>query len=755
MGKVNYRIVTLVAALGGAVLSAIALAFLVTALIEFRAEDFFTASVTKDFTNLGTCVETLTTDQLKELNYDDTGIDCKEDTDQGNRYNLLNTLRSNIHGAYYAYHSATTGTASKAAHDPGDHLETVISAMVAHVLGKQTAFYPTPATFVNVGLNFTIVYEALSLVASTDIPVSCDDIYGINYASAIAGEAALEQFIKDIREGRLKSDGKQKSTWPLADFVTNCNNEAQTAGVDYLPAGQAKPEDPLTADHIKYMYAHCIAQFEFASVGTSAWSGTYGIPLPGIEPGPYFYPYPQAAGFNSSSTYSTRTRMYLGQRFGLSVWAYVPMFLACCFLLGDSIVFFFAEALMPMTLADQYAFSGNALDNTRDSLVIMATSKSSRRKRLALGFAAVAAAYIFYGVFIAGPWGFWYTNLPRPICEKSAASPAIGSEPSHGVPQIGWKGTKGGWKTDYDATWYDVAALATMLLVLLLLPLTTTSLFRGLNQAANNADEGRTTESKIQERAKFVHNDAAYRFMQQVLVGPMVVGILVAIVGQSISGARFGMAWAEGVVEQEKAADGTPLFDEVALSEDVYDQTVATLSVVVACGLVFAVAIQRHLINGVGCFSAGLFFGWVALVAVLALPLTIYAASRSIFTENSANEDCAAFPRSSHEFENDLCIARFWTLLVGGGLFLGAVAIITILGLLEAFPALFANRNKAAVNMPETQELAPIMRTTGPGNASAAPYQSFFQPKFKAAKPKTANEFLYGTGRISAPPMRR
>ena len=36
----------------------------------------------------------------------------------------------------------------------------------------------------------------------------------------------------------------------------------------------------------KYMYAHCVAQFQYASVGSNAWQGTYGIPLPGIEAGP-------------------------------------------------------------------------------------------------------------------------------------------------------------------------------------------------------------------------------------------------------------------------------------------------------------------------------------------------------------------------------------------------------------------------------------------------------------------------------------
>ena len=54
------------------------------------------------------------------------------------------------------------------------------------------------------------------------------------------------------------------------------------------------------------MYAHCVAQFQFASVGTQAWEGTYGIPLPGIEPCPFFYPYPQTDGFNSSASYTMR-----------------------------------------------------------------------------------------------------------------------------------------------------------------------------------------------------------------------------------------------------------------------------------------------------------------------------------------------------------------------------------------------------------------------------------------------------------------
>ena len=71
---------------------------------------------------------------------------------------------------------------------------------------------------------------------------------------------------------------------------------------------------------------------------------------------------------------------------------------------------------------------------------------------------------------------------------------ATGAEPDHGVPQIFWKGTKGGWKADWDATWYDLAALLVMLFrahpaaahhVL--------EFSRNLNKSVNNDTGGRTT----------------------------------------------------------------------------------------------------------------------------------------------------------------------------------------------------------------------------------------------------------------------
>ena len=108
--------------------------------------------------------------------------------------------------------------------------------------------------------------------------------------------------------------------------------------------------------------------------------------------------------------------------------------------------------------------------------------------------------------------------------------------------------------------------------------------------------------------------------------------------------------------------------------------------------------------------------------------------------------------------ELDACASLHGLLVKKSSKSQSGVLVITVLGLLEAFPALFANRNKAAVNMPKAQELNPIMRSTGPANSVSASFRSasepFFKPMVGKSKSMSANEFLYGA-KIAAPPLRR
>lgn len=786
---VNYRIITIFSSVASAILCGVALTFLATSLAKYRAEDFFTATKTHDFTALGTCVEYVTDAQLKSLGYQKQDIECNAKIDRGNRGNMRNTLAVSVHGLYYTQYNSDGLVKEYVGADPPDYtiseidtaLAAATSAAITATVGGAAAEVATLGVDeghwsgrVPAGVNFTTAYLALHYVAEQTVPTDCDLIYGRTEADIEADAYGELAFMAAIRKGRDDGPLDVKETWPLKDIVIDCNDAANAAPGTFPISADA----PVTDQQKALLHAHCYAQFLFASVGTDPGAGTFAVPLPGVEPGPTFLPYPHAKGFNSTSSYSTKARMYLGYRFGLSLFAYVPMALATCFLLADAVAFFVAEITMPAVLVELQKFTPTRIAYIRDSLVIAATTKASRRKRLAYGGLAFAVALLFYLLFIGGPWGVWYSNTPRPICEEG--------EPDHGgsVSMGLWKGTNGGWKSDWDATWYDLATLFTQFFVLLLLPITTTGLGRDVNRQIGNGDqtEGRLYAKRIQDEIQLVHTKREYRTMMNGVVYLLMLGIVVLIAGQASSGARFGMAWAEGVVEYEVDGYGVPIFDEKQLSEVIYDQTIATMALVVACALVFGAIIQRHLFGGVGCLAAVAFFAWLGLIVVFALPLLIYASLRSIFHHDAANDECAVFPRSSHEFENDLCTSRFWTFLIGGAIFLVGVLAITAMGFKEALTGVLKTRKKASVPYnaggrakapredsaffragPSTTVATPLTddvdvddEGNGEGGHALGGYRSsdnFFNFKTKLGKTTDTNKFLYAP-RMGVPSAR-
>ena len=688
-----YRWITIVAAAASAALCAFAIYFNVMALVKYRTDDFLTATSTKDFTTLGTCVEFITNDQLKGAGYDKSDIECND----ANKDSLRNTLAVSVHGIYYAYYAA--GVTS---HTMQHVAETVLST----ALNKEVVAF---------GVNFSVAYDALQLVSEQAVPTAggCESIYGLTKADLAAAEI---NYMNELRGGRLDDDGKDQPMWPSTKIPIVCNEEtgdkATTNTITVFDDATLTPVIPLADAHKRKLYAHCVVQFEYASSGTPfPHAGTFGVPLPGEPVGPAWFFYPNPDGFNSTTDSSTKARIFLGQRFGFSVWAYIPMLLATCYLCADAVVFFLAEATLPDILLETQAVSKSQLAMVRDSLVLTATSVSSRRKRFAIGLTCVLVSYLFYGVFVVWPWGFIESRLPRPICEAG--------EPDH---VYAYTGTTGGWKSDWDVQWYELATLATQLLVLFLLPLTTTSLFEICNRGTSNA-EGRAITAGISDTAAFVSNKAQYRRLMGTFFWGLLGGSLVMIAGQAVSGARFGMAWAEGVIGKvtHTDADGvvSPAFNEVTLSEQVYDQTIATVATTIVVGLVLGAALQRHLISGVGCFSAALFFAWAALIIIFALPLLVYASVRSLFNPDEANKDCAAFPDSGYDISKGACEARFWTFLAGGGVLFGTILLITVLGLFEALPNIAAVRNKASVRLKKLRSFHSAMRNGRELNAAA------------------------------------
>lgn len=728
----GYRWVTIVAAAGSAILCAFAIYFNIMALAKYRTDDFLKATSTEDFTKEGTCVEYVTVDQLKSAGYQkalaSTGDGCASDNAKGKQLEMRRTLAVSVHGIYYAYYTAGIDSSS---------MQIVAQSVITATVSGATATPPS--------VNFSLAYDALAMVTEQAIPTSngCDSIYSMTGESSIT-DASATAYLATLRKGRLDDDGDEYADWPLADIPVTCNNAESSPGIDAVNVGKA-----LDTVNKEKMYAHCLAQFQFASSGTIPYGGTFGVPLVGERAGPNAFFYPNADGFNSTSDYNTKVRMFLGQRFGYSVWAYVPMLLATCYLCADAVVFFLAEATLPDILLETQTISGDRLSMMRDSLVIAATSKTSRAARFAFGVAAVIVSWLFYGLFVIWPWGFIETRMGRPICEAG--------DPDHvDITQLGgWRGTVGGWKADWDAGWYELATLLTQVIVLFLLPFTTTNVFAICNRAGGNNSEKRMVTSGNADIAALVPNKTAYRRLMGLFIWPLLIGAVVLIAGQALSGARFGMAWAEGVVGIATHTDDTTgevslAFNEVTLSEQVYDQTIATLTVTVVVGFVLGAALQRHLINGVGCYSAVLFFAWLALVIVFALPLLIYASVRSIFNQDEANKDCAAFPDTGYDFSKGACEARWWTFLIGGGLVALTILLITCFGLLEAIPNIVRVRGKAAVRLRRLRGNHSAMYN---GNAvyARAPYQepgAFDAEKHALGGFRSADEgfFNYKTG---------
>ena len=736
-----YRFMVILFSAGSAVLCGFAIYFQVMALAKYRADDFFTATRITDFAALGSCVEVITDDQLKSAGYDDVNIECTAtDDDDGHKKALRNTLAVSVHPLYYAY---TTG--EKDYHLMHDVVRSVVSATIniqippppppppphapggvggddTNPEGQTPVVVATISPHVQgLGINTSSAYLALKMAAETAVPTDCDAIYNHKFDDVIADNDVMHYYAM-LLKGKKEDNGDENPNFPLKNINAQCNKKLDDEDYDYSvleEQGDQVDVTAITAKQTLMLYAHCVAQFQFASVGTDPWAGTFGIPLVGEKagPNPHFYPWPIDFNRTELVNYNTKARMWLGLRFGLSVWAYVPMLLATCFLCADAVVFFLAEATLPDVLAETNALSPDRLSMVRDSLVMAATSKNSRRSRFAIGFAAVVAGWLFYGLFVIWPWGFVYTKLPRPICEAG--------EPDH-VNEWGYLGTTGGWKSDWDATWYEYMIILIQAFVLFVEGIVTAPLCNPCNRLGGG-QKGQAINQGIQDTAKFVTNKAQFRRLYQVFIYPLVAGVVVLIAGQAVSGARFGMAWAEGVVGKQMHTDEVTgaqrlAFDAVALSEKVYDQTVATLAITVAAGLVTGVALQRHLINGVGCFSATLFFGWLALVAIFALPLLIYANLRSVFNQDEANEDCASFPDSGYDFSKFACEARWWTFLTGGILVFGVIIIMTVFGLIEAVPSILAVRNKALVRIRKLRGFHGAFREDA-ANRSAAPYQ--------------------------------
>ena len=392
---VNYRAVSLFSSVANAILCATVLAFQITGVVQYRAKDFFTATNTEDFLTFGTCVEGITEDQLKWENYDDPNIYCGPDRENGNRASIRNSLAVSVHGLYYTAFSADARVYEESvppkylADDVYSALNSATSAVITATVGgsyaeQQAVIDESGGTYFAgrspEGINFTTAYLALHYVARQKVPTSCDEIYGLTSEDIKEDKYGQIKFMHDITTGKYVDKYEMGpnmpilDSWPLRDIAIDCNYDetihAETGEKVFTDkhAPGTYPIDitdgPLSDQQRALLHAHCHAQFDYASVGTISHhaggldsSGTWMIPLPGIRPGPKWLPIPWPADFfANTTTASQKSKTFIGLRYGLSLFSYVPTILTSCFLLADAVVFFLSEITMPQVMYKMQLF---------------------------------------------------------------------------------------------------------------------------------------------------------------------------------------------------------------------------------------------------------------------------------------------------------------------------------------------------------------------------------------------------------------
>ena len=452
----GYRFCTLLSAAISAFLMAWSIFFLIEALVEYRTDDFVTGTETIDFDAEGTCVETITKAQLDIKKYHEEGDDA--DCNNGKQDEVARSLMASVHGIYYVWNelyvakgvtnsadstgapNGWSGWDSNNKYTYGTVARSVLSAVAGgSANGCSLCEVAAGGTALESGqrngdqiyppINYTDAYEALLKVAEYEsVPVNCDTIY--NYNSQTLDDPSSQSVrAKRFMQALVEESEGDAALWPLGKLSIDCNtNDGDPSPEGKYEVGYAIEHDMVISDQQKlYLYAHCLAQFRYASVGTPVPDGgALGLPIPGNKAGPldwalYNDPIPGLQDLTNSwigKNYTTRVRIYQGQRFGFAVWAYVPMILTSSYLCADAIILFVAEAMAPMVREENKSLDENQTKVLVFIILRRATSLLLRQLRFAIGLVALIVSLVCWILYSVVPWGLYENRMPRPICEQ-------------------------------------------------------------------------------------------------------------------------------------------------------------------------------------------------------------------------------------------------------------------------------------------------------------------------------------------------
>jgi hypothetical protein len=250
------------------VLAAFTLWWVFIAYADYRSPDFTKAS---EGPIAGTCVESVTDDQLKTAWYHKTDWKCTTNSKE----ELSNLLAVSVHSMYDYNKNVAAYT--------GDAKE-VYDAVVSAAQGVDTGYM----------IKREHAYAALSVLGKLSSN-DCAAIYGVSTEGPVPVSAAP---------------------------IVACDADVPEAG----SGGIIQPEAANTAK----LYTLCAHQFSYAR--SYPTKGTFGIPMVGKEAKPFLIP---LIATNSTTPWEDKARIVVGTRWGYSTIFYTVAMLCTAFFIMD------------------------------------------------------------------------------------------------------------------------------------------------------------------------------------------------------------------------------------------------------------------------------------------------------------------------------------------------------------------------------------------------------------------------------------
>lgn len=498
-----------------------------------------------------------------------------------------------------------------------------------------------------------LVHTTTALLAAT---MGVTDGYSVNASLATValreiGDATLPKECSSIYSGEsIYSDAIEAGVAPSPKYVTvTCDHALIGPSVNVSNVEKAM------------LLAHCLTQFSFGTSGPVDGSGH--LPVFGEAPGPSFWPWTKPANF-SGATPNTKARVYLGLRFQWSVFGYLLLMLTLAFCTVDGIMVLVSEG----TVEERGRGAKQQLDKpsrVRRALRIMgATFFAKRSRRWAILFFLIFFTGTTLLVYVWLPWDFGH-RLGRPDCEINKDENQL----FRVVP-----GTRGGWRSDWDATILEILCLAWTIVALFLTPIA-----RQIDPIFKvfNSQEIPVSRQDSEVPSSSVARLATTTGAQQVWA---ITGTVILVAAYTISGSTFASAWTDAVMGKPVSWTARrvsecasrfepplrfPLHSELFLCRYVYTHALNGIFAMIAAGMTIAVIQGRWLIDGVGCSATLVVFVWI-LLAMVPFGLLFVTIGIETFSDRSESvADCEIFDGG---FESEVCLVKWILLLVGTGM---------------------------------------------------------------------------------------